>query len=87
MSTDTHTHTKQQLEVNTRNTQHENLSDHSHEALLYLQSWRTAPGWWRGRWPCQRADLAPPHLPETQLDLLTPQHWAWNKQKHTEQTI
>lgn len=55
----------------------------SHEVTLYLQSWRKAPGWWRGGWPCQRADLAPPYHPEKPQDPLTLLHWAWWKHTNT----
>lgn len=47
---------------------------------MCLQSWRRAPGWWRGGWPCRRADFAPPHLPETPPHPLTLQHWAYQRQ-------
>lgn len=43
---------------------------------LYLQSWRKAPGWWRGGWPCQTAGLAPLYPPVRALAPLTPQRWT-----------
>lgn len=53
---------------------------HSHEAAVHLQSWRKAPGWWRGGCSCRTLGSTPPYRPETPRGPSTLQHRAWIKQ-------
>lgn len=53
---------------------------HSHEAVVYLQSWRKAPDWWRGGCSCRTLGSTPPYRPETPRAPPTLRHRAWIKQ-------